>query len=167
VKKLDRRLRELHARIAEGINAYQHGREDGATHVPNLFVRRVTQPLAARLYLYEPSICVCVEGEKHVLLGDRRFTYDPGRFLFTSIGLPTVIEVPDASAHAPYTALQVRLDIAVARQVFAEMENTARDAGSARSGFAIVPLDGGLLDALARLMRFSHSPTTSAFSRHC
>lgn len=158
MKQLDRRLRDLHARIAGGITAYQHFREDGATHVPDLFVRRITQPLAARPYLYEPSICVCVEGEKHVLIGERRYTYDPRRFLFTSIGLPTIIEVLNASAHAPYTALQVRLDLAVARQVFAEMENTAFDPGSARSGFAILPLDGGLLDALARLVALLAEP---------
>lgn len=158
VKQLDRRLRELHARIARGVAAYQHLREDGATHVPHLRVGRITQPLVARPYLYEPSICVCAEGEKHVLLGNQRYTYDPGRFLFTSIGLPTIIEVPDASAHAPYTALQVRLDLAVARQVVAEMENTARDAGSVRSGFAIAPLDEGLLDALARLVALLAQP---------
>ncbi len=38
------------------------------------------------------------------------------------------------------------------------MENTARGAGSARSGFAIVPLDGGLLDALASLVALLGEP---------
>ncbi|WP_172830399.1 AraC family transcriptional regulator [Ralstonia solanacearum] len=158
MKLTNRRLHELRADIAETIAGYRDVGERGKTHVPNLFVGHITRPVPPRSYIYEPSLCVCVQGEKRVVFGDHQYTYDPDRFLLTSIGLPTLIEVPGASAQRPYTALQVHLDLSVARQIMAEMETGNSSEALTESGFGIVPMHPELLDVLARLVALLEQP---------
>lgn len=155
---LARHLDRLRAEIAETITGYRPLGEQGETSVPGLAVGCIVKPMPPQAYLYEPSLCICVRGLKLVALGDRRFTYDEDRFLLTSIGLPTIIEVPDASADRPYTALQLNLDLDVARQIMADMDTSGVEATSSELGFGIEPLSADLLDAVARLVALLEAP---------
>lgn len=151
-------LDRLRTKIAETITGYPPLGERGETSVPGLAVGCIVEPVLPRAYLYEPSLCICVRGLKLVTLGDRRFAYDEDRFLLTSIGLPTIIEVPSASADRPYTALQLNLDLDAARQIMADMDTSGVEATSSESGFGIAPLSIDLLDAVARLVALLEVP---------
>ncbi len=156
------RADRLRLDIAATIAALPDRDPPGSTCVPGLAAGKITEPIPAHAYLYEPSVCICVAGRKHVYVDDTRHTYDHEHFLLTSIGLPTVIEVPDASPDTPYLALQIRLDTGALHEVLAEID--AADAGGIATapGFAIQPLSVELLDALARLVALLHRPRDAA-----
>jgi AraC-like DNA-binding protein len=60
--------------------------------------------------MFEPRICVIAQGAKRVLLGDETYVYDPQHFLITSVDLPTVAEIIEASREKPYLGLILNID---------------------------------------------------------
>lgn len=152
------RLDRLRSEIAVTIAAYRPRGEEGETRIPGLAVGHIVQPMPPRAYTYEPSLCVCVRGIKQVVFGEQRFAYDEERFLLTSIGLPTIIEVPGASAERPYTALQISLDLEAARRMITTLDTGAIEKIAYEPGFGIAPLSPGLLDAVARLVALLEVP---------
>jgi AraC-like DNA-binding protein len=153
-----RHLDRLRSAIAETITAYRPLDERGTTSVPGLAVGRIAQPMSARTYIYEPSLCISVQGTKQVALGDQRFAYDEDRFLLTSIGLPTIIEVPGANVDHPYTALQLNLDLDAAHQIIADMNTGGVEVAPREPGFTIASLSPELLDVVARLVALLKAP---------
>ena len=60
--------------------------------------------------MYEPSICLVAQGAKRVLLGNDTFVYDAHHYLITSVHLPTIVQIIDASREKPYLGLRLKLD---------------------------------------------------------
>lgn len=153
-RKLDAVRGEIEEMI--GRHVLRHG--VGWTAVPGLGVGRATSPIPPSSYLFEPSLCIGARGSKRVHLGDASYVYDEHRFLLTAVGLPTIIEVTAASEEAPYTALQLTLDLQMARQVIGEVEAYRIDQARPEPGIVTGPVDLALLDAVARLVRLLDNP---------
>jgi hypothetical protein len=65
---------------------------------------------------YEPSVTVIAQGRKRVELGRTTFIYDASRFLLTSVDLPVVSRVIEASEEVPCLALSLKLEMPVVRE---------------------------------------------------
>ena len=70
--------------------------------------------------MYEPSICLLAQGAKRVLLGDDTFVYDARHFLLTSVHLPTVVQITDASREKPCPGFMLKLDQRVMSQLMVD-----------------------------------------------
>lgn len=152
------RLDGVRNEIEEIIARYVLRHGVGATVVPGLSVGRATSPIPPSSYMFEPSLCIGARGSKRVHLGDTSYVYDGDRFLLTAVGLPTIIEVSSASEDAPYTALQLTLDLQMARQVIGEVESHRIDQARPEPGIVTGPVSLALLDAVARLVRLLDDP---------
>jgi AraC-like DNA-binding protein len=80
------------------------------TAIPGLSLYQRDAPTPPASFMFEPRICVIAQGAKRVLLGDETYVYDPQHFLITSVDLPTVAEIIDASREKPYLGLILKLD---------------------------------------------------------
>src|ERR1700754_2813153 len=146
------------AEMEKIIASYVAERGIGETDVPRLSVAHITGPRPSTTYLYEPSICVCVRGSKRVLLGNEGYVYDETHFLLTTIGLPTIIQINDADPDIPYTALQIILDLDLARQMMIEIDANGIDQIRSDVGIVVGDLSPDLLDAVARLVELQAKP---------
>jgi AraC-like DNA-binding protein len=81
-----------------------------STPIPDLRLVRYSAPLKPVSVMYEPCVCVAVQGHKRILLGSESFTYAPGNFLITSMNLPTVAQIPKATPEKPFLGLVIKLD---------------------------------------------------------
>ena len=79
------------------------------TAIPALSLSRRDAPTEPTSYMYEPSICVIAQGAKRVLLGDDTYVLDVHHFLITSVDLPTVVQIIQASREQPYLGLILKL----------------------------------------------------------
>src|SRR5438552_2261653 len=61
----------------------------------------------------EPCFCVIAQGAKTLTLGEDVFRYDPAHYAITTLGLPMVAEIVEASERQPYIGLRVTLDPSV------------------------------------------------------
>jgi AraC-like DNA-binding protein len=80
------------------------------TAIPGLSLFQRVAPTPPASFMFEPRICVIAQGAKRVLLGDETYVYDAQHFLITSVDLPTVAEIIDASREKPYLGLVMKLD---------------------------------------------------------
>ncbi len=88
----------------------EHG-ELPTTAIPDLSFFKRDAPTEPMSGMYEPSICVIAQGAKRVILGNDTFIYDSHHYLVTSLHLPTVVQVIDASSEKPYLGLRLKLDL--------------------------------------------------------
>src|ERR1700724_2673239 len=65
--------------------------------LPGLFLKRWSQ-LTERVHsLFEPALCVIAQRSKQVLLAEEVFRYAPGHYLISTVDLPIVSQVVEAS----------------------------------------------------------------------
>jgi AraC-like DNA-binding protein len=149
---------ELVERIARAI------RDDGtATPLDGLLLRRASSPTELGHGVSYPALCVIAQGSKEILLGDRRYRYDPAHYLVVTAALPIASRITEASEERPYLGLVLKLDPALVGSVMVEAGRPAPRSQSAVTAIAVSPLDESLLDAAERLVRLLDAPTDARF----
>ncbi len=124
-----------------------------------LHFRRHSRP-AERVYgFYAPAFCVIAQGSKDILLGEDIFRYDPAHYLISTMELPLMGEVVEASPERPYLSFRLVLDPSVVTSVMVEsgLVQPRGDGGSVMA-IDVSPLDANLLDATVRLVRLIDTP---------
>lgn len=90
--------------------------------VGGLSLVRARQPSALMNTLYAPLLCFVLQGRKETRFGDRTVSFSAGDSLIVSINIPTVSQVMDANAGAPYVSLAIEIDLGLIRSLQAEVE---------------------------------------------
>ena len=111
--------------------------------------------------LYEPMLCLVLQGAKEVTIGDSVFRYDPASCFIASVEVPVSGRVLEASAEHPYIAVTLALDrealAALLPEIPAGTKAPARIEPTA-AGFGVSPVTPALLDAWLRLLRLLDAP---------
>lgn len=137
---------------------------DGAAEpVPGVVLRRATAPTELGHGVSYPCFCVIAEGGKEVLLGDRRYPYDPEHYLIATAALPIASRITAASPERPYLSVILRLDPALVGSVMVEAGRPAPRGQSAVTAIAVSPLGADLLEAVVRLVRLADTPGEARF----
>ncbi len=138
--------------------------EDGEIQpLKGLYLARVSVPLEKFHSVLEPSFCVIAQGSKEVLLGNNRYQYDPFHYLLTTLELPRVSQVLEASKECPYLSLRLELNPQLVSSVMVEAGHymPQRSPADVRA-MDVSPLDADLLDAIVRLVRLLESPADAS-----
>jgi AraC-like DNA-binding protein len=125
---------------------------------PGLHFRRHSGPTEPVHAFGEPAFCVIAQGSKEIQLGGDNFRYDPAHYLITTVGLPLVGQVVEASAQRPYLGFRLVLDPAVVAQVMVEPGLMRPRGDGAVKALDVSPLNADLLDATLRLVRLLDTP---------
>jgi AraC-like DNA-binding protein len=131
---------------------------------PGVHFHRQSKPAQRVHGVSEPSFCVIAQGSKQILLGDATFHYDPAHYLISTMDLPLIGEVVDASVEKPYLSFRLVLDPAIVTSMMMEAGviesgvTESRAQGTAVNAVDVSPLDENLLDATLRLVRLIDSP---------
>ena len=145
---------ELSERILRAVPA------DGVVQpLEGLFLARASTSLKRIPSVTEPSICVIAQGSKEVLIGGSRFRYDPAHYLITTLELPRISQIMEASPERPYLSFRLALDPALVSAVMVEAAGAAPDGDGDVSAIDVSPLDVDLQDAIVRLVRLLDSPS--------
>ena len=138
--------------------------EDGLLEVyPGVILGRSSKPTERVHSVFTPAFCVIAQGSKDVLLGDDAFRYDPGHYLISSIDLPIVSHVVEASEKEPYLSFRINLDPTVVAQVLMESGLETKKGGGSVKAMDVSPIDADLLDAIVKLARLLDTPTEIKF----
>ena len=127
------------------------------TPLPELQVIRADEPTDILPTVYEPCLCVVLQGRKQTELGQERYLYQPGHFLVVSLTLATRARIIDASPTQPYLCLRVALDLGVIASQLATAEVVREPARDGR-GLFLAPMNAPLADSLLRLLQALDQP---------
>lgn len=145
---------ELRERIAQVVPT------DGTIQpLPGLHLSRASIPRARIPSVVDPSLCVIAQGSKEVLMGKSRYLYDPYHYLLTTVQLPRISQILDASQAQPYLSLRLELPPTLVSSVMVETGYTAAASDADIRAVDVSPLAGNLLDAIVRLVRLLDCPT--------
>jgi len=122
------------------------------TAVPGLSLFRRTEPTEPITGMYEPSVCLVAQGAKRVLLGDDTYVYDAHHYLITSVHLPTVVQIIEASPEKPYLGLRLMLDQREISQLMVDSNLPPPRVQQSSRGMATGEVTLPLLTAIQRLI---------------
>ena len=146
------------SRIADVVRRHSLGREECGTAIAGLTVHSKAAPAEATSFLYEPSFALIARGTKRVVLGTETYVYDETHFLLTAVGLPTIVQVLDASASNPYYSIKLNIDLELARALISEVDQTAAIPPMPGGGMAVGPVTAPLALAAMRLVELLDRP---------
>ncbi len=106
----------------------------------------------------EPAFCVMAQGSKVIMLGEESFRYDPARYLISTIELPLIGEIVDASRERPYLGFRMTLDPSIVTSVMVESGFVNPRGDGSEKALDVSTLDAELLDAILRLVRLTDKP---------
>lgn len=149
---------ELQSELARKIASFLGSAEKQVTQIPGLLLARRTAPTAPCSATYEPSVIVVAQGRKRVDLGQATFFYDASRFLLTSIDLPIVSQVIEASEAKPCLALALKLQMPVVRELLSREEIHVRDVSRDSPAMITGEITVELLSACCRLVDLLATP---------
>lgn len=109
----------IRSELAERIAGRLGSAEKMATAIPGVSLHRRTGPTDPCVAAYVPGLIVMAQGRKRVELGANTFIYDESRYLLTSVDLPAVSQVVDASRQRPALAFALKLELPIVRELLA------------------------------------------------
>ena len=145
---------ELVARIARAIP------DDGRVEpLKGLSLYRSSSPTGPVHGVSQPAFCVIAQGSKEVFLGENRYQYDPAHYLLTTVELPVVSQLLEASREQPYLSFRLQLDPTLVGSVLVEADLPSPRGEGEVKAIDVSSLDASLIDAVVRLVRLLDSPT--------
>ncbi|HHF2996761.1 TPA: AraC family transcriptional regulator N-terminal domain-containing protein [Vibrio diabolicus] len=139
-------------KLAKHIEKWANGANQYDTEIPGLRFSRWATPTPPTSYTHNPSICLIAQGRKRVLLGEDSFVYDANHFLISSVDLPIIANIIEASEDKPYLGVIMELDLTEISQLIVDSELTFNQSKEAQKGIAVGELSKPLLDAFLRLI---------------
>ncbi|MEM9555618.1 MAG: AraC family transcriptional regulator [Acidobacteriota bacterium] len=136
--------------------ALRHAPHTGFTDTDVLglrFYRQDTPSLEPMPVVYEPSVCVIVQGEKRLRFGERILTYDPGHYLVNALTVPIEAEIPEASAERPFLGFLLRFESVQLGKLLAEIDERPEPDEAIWQTMDTCRLDDDLVRAFTRLLR--------------
>ncbi|HCG7250287.1 TPA: AraC family transcriptional regulator N-terminal domain-containing protein [Vibrio parahaemolyticus] len=138
-------------KLAKLIDRWTGNANQYDTPISGLRFSRWTTPTPPTSYTHNPSICLIAQGRKRVLLGEESFIYDANHFLISSVDLPIIANIIEASEEQPYLGLIIGLDLTEISQLIVDSELAFTQSKEAQKGIAVGELSESLLDAFVRL----------------
>jgi AraC-like DNA-binding protein len=154
---------ELRTELAAKIASFIGSAEKLITDVPGLLLARRTSPTAPASATYDPSLAVVAQGRKRATLGGTTFIFDQSRYLLTSLDLPVICNVIEASEEVPYLCFVLKLEMPVVRELLSREEIQAPAAASDSPAMATGETTAELLDACCRLIDLLNTPQDIPF----
>jgi AraC-like DNA-binding protein len=158
-----RSLQDMRAELANKIAWYIGSSERLITQIPGLMLVRRTAPTPPCMGTYTPSVILVAQGSKRVDLGQTTFVYDQSRFLLTSLDLPIVSQVVEASPEKPLLALATSLEMSVVRELINREEVRAPESSPNTPAMVTGTVTAELLSACCRLIDLLASPEDISF----
>lgn len=128
------------------------------TSVPGFVVLCNRRPTKLEGNLYNPIICLILQGGKETHIGPRKVSLGRGESLIVSHDLPVMAQITEASTAKPYVAVVLSIDLQIIRSLYDQIEE-AGNFQSQISALDAAKADGELVNAMRRLFQLVDNPT--------
>jgi AraC-like DNA-binding protein len=148
------------SRLTELAVRYSSETEPNFQSLPGLSIFRRDAESDIEAFIYEPVVCLILQGSKVSSIGDQFVELRPGDALLVSHDLPVVSRITRASVEEPYLAVILSLDLGLVRSLYEQVADAPAPGvpeASARS-LSAGPADPAWLEPLVRYFELIDSP---------
>ena len=155
----------LHAKntLTERIEYWTGTKGNAKDAIPGMWMYKYEAPSARTRIIQRPSICLIGQGSKEVLLGKDSLVYDRDHYLVTSLDLPVVAQIRDASPERPYMGLAFTLEQKEVAKLLAEGSLPIPTKRTTQRAMSVGQLSLSLIDAFLRLINLLEEPVSIPF----
>lgn len=153
-----KRIEEIQMELADRVGRWTKGASRLETGIPGFVLIRGDRPTEPLSYTMESSVCLIAQGRKRVFLGEESYLFDDRHFLITSVDLPVVAQILEASEERPYLGLTLELDRKAIAQLILEVESSHSSSGTSDKGIEVSEASEPVLEAFRRLIDLLDSP---------
>lgn len=134
------------------------------TEIEDFLILRADRTRLPSFRLFQPALCITVQGTKWAVFGDRRYVYRAGQAMVVTVEMPSRGAVSEASRSEPFLGFVMPLDLAALHELAEQMTPQTDPAPTAFSpGVCVVDLCTEALDCLRRSVRLLGTPEAIPF----
>ncbi len=145
------------SKLIDLCNRYQSELSYEFSIPPGLSILRREAKSDIEAVVYEPVMCLILQGSKVTSIGDQLVELRPGDALLVSHDLPVVSRITEASAGKPYLALILSLDLGLLRSLYDQVAE-APVPDTRRRSLSAGAADPAWLAPLARYLELMDNP---------
>lgn len=149
---MDNRMEVARTMLRESIARWTNTGEINPGAIPALSLFRQDGPTEPMSAVYEPCICLVVQGAKRVLLGTESYVYNAHQYLIASVDLPTFVQVIEASRERPLLGLKLTFDLQQVSKLLIDGNFPHHRAQQSGHGMATSEITLPLLTSFQRLI---------------
>lgn len=110
-----------------------HNQDFTVPKLPNIHVLRREEISEFEAVIYNPVICLILQGSKETVVGSQTVSVNRGDALLVSHDLPVSSKITKASPQAPYLALVLSLDLNIVRNLYGQVGDAVTEVTDAKS----------------------------------
>ena len=145
------------SRLIDLCNRYIIDKTESFQDLPGLSILRREAESDIEAVIYEPVVCLILQGSKVTSIGDQFVELKPGDALLVSHDLPVVSRITKASVEEPYLAVILPLDLGLARSLYEQVADAPMLDAHVRS-LSAGPADQAWLAPLVRYLELMDNP---------
>lgn len=135
--------------------ALRHAGRDEPT-LPRLKIYSSEAPTELMALIYEPVVCLVLQGKKRTLIGNETLEYGPGDCMIVAAELAAMGKISEASPNKPFLCANLYLDPVLVSSLLADVASIPET--SVSSGFDVTKASPLLLEAWRRMVELLERP---------
>lgn len=126
------------------------------TPIARFEIMRLEQPTTLQPVLYDPVVCMVLQGGKQAVIGNRVLNYGAGDYFVAAAEVAAMGQITEATPDRPYLAINLLLDPHVIAGMLLDAPKGREPATPA--GFVATSADNQMLDAWRRMVSVLDRP---------
>lgn len=127
--------------------------------IPELYLYRTEVTTDVTPVVYDPSLCIMLQGEKEVYLNNDKLVYDPLSYLLVPVTVPVSGKVTKASVNKPYLALKMTIDLKNLADLVIDLGGRVERSKDQVKAMSVGRVDEALLSAVSRMVQLLDKPS--------
>lgn len=127
--------------------------------IPELYLYRTEVTTDVTPVVYDPSLCIMLQGEKEVYLNNDKLVYDPLSYLLVPVTVPVSGKVIKASVNKPYLALKMTIDLKKLADLVIDLGGRVERSKDQVKAMSVGRVDEALLSAVSRMVQLLDKPS--------
>lgn len=108
--------------------------------------------------VYEPTLCIILQGRKETSLGKETYHYGAAQYIVVTVDLPLSGLIVEAAPDKPYLCFKLSLDGAQLRDIIDQIQHSTDKTENSVRGLFVSDADESLIDCAIRLTRLLDTP---------
>ncbi|MFS0518860.1 AraC family transcriptional regulator N-terminal domain-containing protein [Nostoc sp. UIC 10607] len=126
------------------------------------FMRESAAPTAL-CAVYEPTLCIILQGKKETLLGKETYHYGVAQYIVVTVDLPLSGNIVEATPDKPYLCFKLSLDATQLWNIIEQIHHSPDKKETSVRGLFVSDANAPLIDCATRLTRLLDTPQDIPF----
>ncbi|MBD1913215.1 AraC family transcriptional regulator [Leptolyngbya sp. FACHB-8] len=152
-------------KLAQLVDRHTHGRGNGihSTAIAQLELMRESVAPTALRAVYEPTLCIILQGRKETLLGQETYHYGAAQYIVVTVDLPLSGNIVEATPDQPYLCFKLNLDATELWHIIDQLQRSPNQKESSVRGLFVSDANTRLIECATRLTRLLDTPEDIPF----